>query len=365
MFLNQMQNLQNRLIAARAQELGITCELLVPDCEDFLRLTQNGQTIIINKTRSHRLPLLAGLLAKDKQASNLLLEQRGLPVPPYAVVSDAGLDLRCIEAALAFVERLPLERRSVVVKPMDASRSDGVTIDVRTKEQLVQAMQHAAAYSRQIMLQQFVQGLDYRVLVINGKVEAVTCYRPVELIGDGHSTITELIAEINTRRIAQTKIGTIDRFAAIDTEKSSVNNVLKRQGYTVDDIPVAGQLVSLYDTEQMEAGAISEFYSDCTDHICRQNIELSIAAAETLGIDVAGIDIRCQDITRPLTLEQGGILEVNALPDMIHHVYPYEGQSRDVVGAYLNYLFTAQKEPVLAGTYTQRSVDYDVTGNSK
>ncbi len=350
MFLNQMQNLQNRLITARAQEMGIACELLVPGCEDFLRLTQNGQTIIINKTRSHRLPLLAGLLAKDKQASNLLLEQRGLPVPPYAVVSD-------IEAALAFVEQLPLEHRSVVVKPLDASRSEGVTIDVRTKQQLLQAMQHAAVYSRQIMLQQFVSGLDYRVLVINGKVEAVTCYRPVELIGDGCSTIAELAARINACRMRQTEIGSIEHFAAIDTEESSVNKELKRQGYTLSAIPPAGQCVSLYDTEQMEVGAIRELYSDCTDDICQQNRELSIAAAEALGIDVAGIDIRCQDIARPLTLEQGGILEVNALPDMINHVYPYEGQSRDVVGSYLNYLFTAQKEPVLTGAHTQRSVD--------
>ncbi|GGJ05519.1 hypothetical protein [Paenibacillus hunanensis] len=358
MFLNQMQNLQNRLIAARAQEMGIACELLIPGCEDFLRLTQNGQTIIINKTRSHRLPLLAGLLAKDKQASNLLLEQRGLPVPPYTVVTE-------VDEAIAFVEQLPLEHRSVVVKPLDASRSDGVTLDVRTKEQLITAMKHAGSFSRQIMLQQYVAGLDYRVLVIDGKVEAVTCYRPVELIGDGHSTISELIAALNAHRITQTPIGELEQWAAIETENSSVNKELKRQGYNSIDIPSAGQSLSLYATENMEAGAIRELYSDCTDDICRQNIELCIAAAKALGIDVAGIDIRCQDIARPLTLEQGGILEVNALPDMINHVYPYEGQSRDVVGSYLNYLFATQKEPVRTGTYTQRSVDYDVTGNPK
>ncbi|WP_322906078.1 ATP-grasp domain-containing protein [Paenibacillus sp. SGZ-1009] len=350
MFLNKMQNLQNRLIAARAQEMGIACELLVPGCEDFLRLSQNGQTIIINKTRSHRLPLLSGLLAKDKQASNLLLQQRGLPVPPYTVVTD-------IDAAIAFMEQLSPERRAVVVKPLDASRSDGVTLDVRTIEQLEQALERAAAYGSSIMLQQFVTGVDYRVLVIAGKVEAVTCYRPVQLVGDGICTIAELIAQVNEQCTQQTAIGIIERFVAINNECTSVNKELKRQGYTMHTIPAPGQTVNVYNSENMEAGAICELYSDCTDIICRQNIDLSVAAAAALGIDVAGIDIRCHDIARPLTLEQGGILEVNALPDMINHAYPYAGQARDVAGRYLDYLFSEQKEPVIAGTSIQRSVD--------
>ncbi len=363
MFPNKMQNLQNRLIAARAQEMGIACELLVPGCEDFLRLTQNGQTITINKTRSHRLTLLSGLLAKDKQASNLLLQQHGLPVPAFVVVTNT-------DEAIAFMAQLPPEQCSIVVKPLDASRSEGVTLDVRTKEQLEQAMNHAAAYSDQIMLQQYVTGLDYRVLVIDGKVEAVIRYTPIELIGDGHSSIAELIEALHASRIRETNIGTIEMFAAINTEQASFKKSLKRAEFTLHDIPLAGQSVPIHNSENMDAGAIREFYSDCTDDVCRQNIEISVAAAKVLGIDVAGIDIRCQDITRPITLEQGGILEVNALPDMLHHAYPYSGEARDVAGRYLEYLFREREGSgdsvlVQTGTNTQRSVDYNVTGNSK
>ena len=86
-FPKGIENLQNRLILNKAREMGIACEPLVDGCEDFLKLSLEHKQIIINKTRTHRLPLIAGLLAKNKQVCNLLLEERGMPVPSQVVVN--------------------------------------------------------------------------------------------------------------------------------------------------------------------------------------------------------------------------------------------------------------------------------------
>lgn len=173
MFPKGIHNLQNRLIISKAREMGITCEPLLEGCEDFLKLAVGDKPIIINKTRSHRLPLIAGLLAKNKQACNMLLHEQGMPVPSYIVIPEMGSE------AVAFLNRY----RSIVVKPLDASSSMGVTLDVRTEEELEAAIHLASVHGSSIMLQQYVTGIDYRVLIINGEVAAVNEYRPVYVEG--------------------------------------------------------------------------------------------------------------------------------------------------------------------------------------
>ncbi|ALS29975.1 cyanophycin synthetase [Paenibacillus sp. 32O-W] len=323
------RNTLNRLLINKAREMGIGCRLLLAGCEDFLELSYKGRSIVINKTRSHRLSLIAGLLAKNKEATNLLLSQRGLPVPPYMVVSETGAE------AVRFLQT----HLSVAVKPLDASGSAGVTLDVRTVPQLETAIQRAGIYGGKVMLQRFVPGADYRVLVIDYRIAAVTEYRPAFVTGDGASSLRELIRRLNETRIRQSEIGEIEAFAEIKTDSVRLLAALDKQGVALDDIVPAGCLVKLQDIGNSPAGEISEIYADRTDLICPANAAMAVEAAKALQIDVAGIDIRCPDIAVPVTEASGGILEVNALPDMIHHVVPYEGASRDVIRIYLEYLF--------------------------
>ncbi|MBS5912032.1 MAG: ATP-grasp domain-containing protein [Paenibacillus macerans] len=325
----QSQNLQNRLIMSKAEEMGIGCRQLIAGCEDFLELTCQGRSIVINKTRSHRLPLIAGLLAKNKEAANHLLQRRGLPVPPFIVVPEMG------EKAARFLEA----SASVVVKPLDASGSTGVTLDVRTREQLVEAIRRAGRSSGSILVQRFVPGADYRVLVIGGKVAAVTGYRPAYVIGNGSSSVRELIRRLNETRIRRRSIGEMEAFAEIKADSPRLKAVLDKQGAALDDLIPAGARLELFDLHNAPAGEISEIYADRTDSICPANAEMAIEAARTLQIDVAGIDMRCPDIGRPITKTSGGILEVNALPDFAYHVFSYEGASCDVTRMYLEYLF--------------------------
>ncbi|WP_339785990.1 hypothetical protein NSQ38_00050 [Paenibacillus sp. FSL R7-0313] len=332
MFPKGIHNLQNRLIISKAREMGITCEPLLKGCEDFLKLSVGDQEIIINKTRSHRLPLIAGLLAKNKQACNMLLHEQGMPVPSFIVILGMGSE------AVAFLNRYG----SIVVKPLDASSSMGVTLDVRTPDELEAAIQLASVHGSSIMLQQYVTGIDYRVLIINGEVAAVNEYRPVYVEGDGTSTVRALIEQLNQERIEMTPIGEYEAFPEVNAETERLLEVLRAQGTTLDKVPAAGKEIELYDLRNSAAGKISEFYKDCTEIIHPDNARMIIQAAKTLQIDVAGVDVRCRDIRTPISREQGGILEVNALPDMTHHVFPHGGTTRDVVRLYLEYLCQEQ-----------------------
>lgn len=334
MFPKGIHNLQNRLIISKAREMGITCEPLLEGCEDFLKLSVGDKEIIINKTRSHHLPLIAGLLAKNKQACNMLLHEQGMPVPSFIVIPGMGSN------AADFLNRYG----SIVVKPLDASSSMGVTLDVRTEDELEVAIYLASVHGSSIMLQQYVTGIDYRVLIINGEVAAVNQYRPVYVEGDGTSTVRALIEQLNQDRIEMTHIGEYEAFPQVDAETERVLEVLHAQGTTLDEVPAAGKEIELYDLRNSAAGKISEFYKDCTEIIHPDNAQMIIQAAKTLQIDVAGVDVRCCDIRNPISREQGGILEVNALPDLTHHVFPHGGTTRDVVRLYLEYLCQEQLE---------------------
>lgn len=327
-FPEGFENLQNRLILNKAREMGIGCELLVDGCEDFLKLSLEHKQIIINKTRTHRLPLIAGLLAKNKQACNLILHEQGMPVPPHIVVAAMG------EEAEVFLHQYS----SIVVKPLDSSSSQGVTLDVRTATELEAAIHLATHYGSSILLQQYVIGSDYRVLIINEQVAAVNQYRPVYVTGNGSSSVRERIEMLNRNRMQDTEIGVYEAFPAIDLENTHLLDTLRKQGLALNDVSPVDQEIELYDLRNSAAGKISEFYRDCTDDIHPDNARMMIQAARALQIDVAGIDVRCKDIRVPITTEQGGILEVNALPDLTHHVYPHGGTTRDVVRQYLEYL---------------------------
>ena len=188
------------------------------------------------------------------------------------------------------------------------------------------------------MLQQYVTGTDYRVLIINDQVAAVNQYRPVYVTGDGSSSVRELIEILNRSRLQDTEIGVYEAFPEIDPDHTRLLDTLRKQGVALNDVPLAGQEIELYDLRNSAAGKISEFYRDCTDDIHPDNAQMMVQAARSLQIDVAGIDVRCKDIRVPMTTAQGGILEVNALPDLTHHVYPHGGTRRDVVRQYLEYL---------------------------
>jgi D-alanine-D-alanine ligase-like ATP-grasp enzyme len=320
-----MKNLHNKLIAARAAELGYTCRPLIEGEEDFLEISDGKKTVIINKTRSHRLTVVAGMITKNKAACSTLLRRANLPVPEEILVSSLTPE------AVHFLHRHGV----VVVKPIDTNRGVGISMDIRSEEELAHAIENGLRYSNTLLLQRQVEGRDYRVLVIDNEVVGVLENCPPSVIGDGISTVAALIDRLNAdpRRTADK-----DEFLPMLQVKidDEVLRILAHQGLSLESVPARDQIVYLRKNGNEYTGGINV---DRTDEICPENIEIARKAVQTLHLDVAGLDIRTADIGIPMTKTQGAIIEVNVLPGMNGHMYPAVGQPRDVIGKYLQYLF--------------------------
>ncbi|MFM9281140.1 ATP-grasp domain-containing protein [Paenibacillus jiagnxiensis] len=327
---NRIHNIQNRLILIKAKEMGIEGKLLIPGCEDFLTLKYKDKELIINKTRSDRLPLIAGLLARNKDACSLLLRRMGLPVPEYMIVAEMSGELP------DFLNR----NKKVVVKPLDASRSTGVTTGIEREADLIDAIHTARLHSELVIVQKHISGYDCRVLVINGEVAGVLEYQPAFVEGDGNSTIGQLIDSLNEERLGRHGAREFETLKVIRRDSERLLKNLASQGRTLRNILEKKERVQLFYSSDIETeDEITEIVIDRTEEICKANAEMAVRAAQALNIDVAGIDFRCEDISLPLNPESEGILEVNALPDLTDHIFPFRGKSRDVAGVYLRYLF--------------------------
>lgn len=273
--------------------------LLIPGDEEFLELTWAGKRIVVNRTRSHRMPLLAGLLAKNKAASNLLFARSGLPVPAYTVVSGPG------EEALQFWRA----HRLVTVKPLDASRSAGVTIRVRSEDELVGAVRRALVHSDRVMLQKYVHGSDYRVLIVGGRVVGALEYRAASVEGDGKSTLGQLIERLNAEQASRSRrAGAVGSYLPVDVLGETLQAGLAQAGRGLADVPAVGERVRLFERDNMAASEISEVPFDRSGDMHPDHARVAVEAAAALALDVAGVDIRCRDIRQPLDEENGGLL---------------------------------------------------------
>jgi cyanophycin synthetase len=204
---------------------------------------------------------------------------------------------------------------------------------------LERAIQTALLHSDQAMIQKHVVGRDYRVLVIAGKMIGVLEYEPAFLVGDGRSTIEQLIHRLNADQLRRTDAGDAGSFQEISADCEPVLSHLEQQGLTVQAILENGARLELFGSANVLADGISEIVTDRTEQISPANATIAVEAAQALQVDVAGIDIRCKDIRLPLDEENGGILEVNALPDMVDPHLFLQGASTDVFKEYLRYLF--------------------------
>jgi cyanophycin synthetase len=265
-------------------------------------------------------------IASDKQLTKTLLDQAGCPVP-------AGETVTSLAQAQRVARRLGKDGGAVTIKPLDANQGKGVTTTCSTPEEVERAFEFARQYGRHVIVEEFLRGRDYRVLVTGRKIAAASWRRPPHVTGDGVSTVRQLV-EIENRNPARgdghtnilTKIP-LDEIAA---------QVLATQGYELDAVPPAGVSVDLRGNANLSTGGTAE---DVTDLLPQETREICIRAARTIGLDVAGIDIVCQDIAQPLREQQGGIIEVNAAPGIRMHQYPSRGTPRDAGAAIVEALF--------------------------
>jgi cyanophycin synthetase len=277
-------------------------------------------------------------IASDKQLTKTLLDQAGVPVPGGSTVSS-------LEDALHVAQRIG---GIVTVKPLDANQGKGVTTMCGTPDEVERAYEHARSYSRRVIVEEYLEGRDYRVLVTGSKIAAASWRRPPFVTGDGRSSVRELV-ELENRNPARGE-GHTNILTKIPLDDLA-EQALARQGLTLQSIPSAGQEVELRGNANLSTGGTAE---DVTDLLPDETRDICIRAARTIGLDVAGIDIICQDIARPLREQNGGIIEVNAAPAIRMHQYPSRGTPRDAGAAIVDALFGEDdgRIPVIAVTGT-------------
>ena len=281
---------------------------------------------------------VAESIAQDKDLTKKLLRAAGVPVPmgrPVTGPDDAW--------AAALEIGVP-----VVVKPQDGNQGKGVTVNVDTREQLDTAYQAAAEYG-EVMVEKFLPGSDFRLLVVGDKLVAAARRDPPQVVGDGRHSVQELVNIVNQdpRRgeghsTSLTKI----RFDDIAVAR------LELQGLTPESIPARGKRVILRNNANLSTGGTA---TDVTDDVHPAVAARAVAAAQMVGLHICGVDLVCESMLRPLESQHGGVVEVNAAPGLRMHLSPSYGKGRAVGAAMINELFAPGDDgrvPVVAITGT-------------
>lgn len=278
-------------------------------------------------------------IACDKEETKSLLEAAEIPVPRGTVV-------RTEEGLREAVEKYGYP---LVIKPIDGNHGKGNTTNITNWEQAQRALAAAKAYGRSVIVERFITGFDFRVLVINYKFVCAALRTPASVTGDGQHTIQWLIDETNKdprRGYGHEKVLTqitIDQF----TQK-----MLDEKNYSLGTIPPAGELVLLKPTANLSTGGTS---TDVTDEVHPANIFMCERIARIIGLDICGIDIMAEDLRSPVTENGGAILEVNAAPGFRMHIEPSFGLGRNVAEPVVDMLFprgSAGRIPIIAVTGT-------------
>jgi cyanophycin synthetase len=276
------------------------------------------QATITSETRH-----IAVEIASDKEETNRILADLGLPVPrQYLVYSE--------RAAIRAAERIGYP---VVVKPLNANHGRGVSTDMQDRDSVAHAFRQAREHSRGILVESFIRGMDHRMLVINGELIAVAKRVPGHVVGDGQHSITELIDLENSdprRGIGHEKVLT-----RLELDEQA-RRLLENAELTEDSVLPEGEIFFLRTTGNLSTGGKA---IDLTDVVHPENREMAVRAAEAIGLDVAGVDFLTPDITRSYKEVGGAICEINAAPGFRMHVAPSEGHARDVAGPVIDMLF--------------------------
>ncbi len=293
---------------------------------------------LIEATVTNHTNMIAVDIAQDKALTKALLGEASIPVPHGTVVRSAE------EAVSALGELSP----PLVVKPLDGNQGKGVSMELRTEEDIRRAFETASRFCDQVLVEEQLMGQDYRVLVVNGTMVAAAERRPAHVTGDGKHTVQELIELTNLdprrgegHRKCLTRINVDDVTTAC----------LLAAGKCLESVPATGEIVVLRDNANLSTGGTA---TDVTDIVHPEVRSLCERAARLIGLDVCGIDLVMPDISKA-PAPGGGIVELNAAPGIRMHQSPSCGTPRDVGGAIVDMLYppgVPSRIPIIAITGT-------------
>ena len=267
-------------------------------------------------------------LASDKKQTNKILADLGLPVPIQRMVYTANEAVRA-------ARRIGYP---VVVKPLDGNHGRGISVGLMEEAHVSEAYDVARENNKGgdgVIVESYLQGLDHRMLVVNGALVAVSKRVPGHVVGDGTNTVEQLLDIVNSdpnRGVGHEKTLTRIEFDAKAREH------LEELGYTKETVLPKGEVVFLRSTANLSTGGTAV---DVTDIVHPDNRDMAVRAVKAIGLDIGGVDFLSADISRSYKENGAGICEINAAPGFRMHVAPSEGKSRDVAGAVLDMLFPA------------------------
>ena len=293
----------------------------------------------IQATLTDRTSAIGVEIAQDKDDTKRVLENIGLPVPKGDVA-------RTVDGALEIADEIGYP---VILKPLAANHGRGISGRLGDPAQLRAAWETSSAYGSRIVVEQFAEGRDHRVLVVNGKVVAAAERVPAHVIGDGKNTVRQLI-EIGNRD-SRRGVGHTRTLTRLPSDRTT-EEFLAASGRNMDTVPPKGEFVGLRQTANLSTGGTS---IDRTDEMHPDNVTACEMAAGVVGLDIAGIDVLTADISVPFRENGAVIIEVNAGPGIRMHTHPAEGEPRNVAAPILDMLYPPGVQatiPVIAVTGT-------------
>ncbi|WP_207429535.1 cyanophycin synthetase [Pedobacter sp. SYSU D00535] len=292
------------------------------------------QASLTDKTSS-----IAVDIAGDKEETKRILKEQAIPVAEGTTVSSES-DLKSAIAEIGF----PL-----VLKPLNGNHGKGASINLKTEEEVIAAFAHAQKYSEVVIVEKFISGYDFRVLVIDNKMIAAAQRVPAHVTGDGIHSVQQLI-EIENED-PRRGYGHENVLTEITVDRDTLD-ILQKMGYTLETVPSKDEVVYLKSTANLSTGGTS---IDVTDMVHPHNVFVCERIAKVVGLDICGIDIMAQNLHQPLEETGGVVLEVNAAPGLRMHLAPSEGKPRNVAAPIIDMLFPPGKNariPIIAITGT-------------
>jgi cyanophycin synthetase len=278
-------------------------------------------------------------MACNKELTKKMLDMASIPVASGSICVDEE-DLASTINKIGY---------PIVLKPLDGNHGKGASINVTNWEDAVEGLAYAKKYSHRIIVEKFITGFDFRILVIDNKLVAAAKRVPAHIIGNGTDTIQELIkiTNLDPRR----GYGHENVLTQIDVDRDT-EDLLEKLNYTLETIPKKGEIVYLKSTANLSTGGTSV---DVTDMMHPENIFLAERISRVIGLDICGVDIMAENLTQPLKENGGVILEVNAAPGFRMHLAPSEGLPRNVAAPVIDMLYPPGKTcriPIIAVTGT-------------
>ena len=293
------------------------------DNDSLLMLGHGANQHLIQAAVASTTSSIAVELAQDKHSTKILLENNHVPIPHGAVIDD-------LEKLVATIEDIGFP---LVIKPSDGNHGRGITTMIKSQAEAVKAFQVAQQISEDVIIEKHIVGYDYRFLVINFNLIAVAKRTPALVIGDGVSTIAQLIEKVNKDPRRGSGHDQVLTAIAIDEDTMAILATLQ---LTPDSILTKDRTLHLKSTANLSTGGTAE---DVTDYVHPYNKALAERVARLMNLNICGIDMIAATVSEPITDANGAILEVNAGPGLRMHIAPSKGTARDVGGPIINMLY--------------------------